>query len=147
MNVSKISFGNIVKVNASIMPAMEIASIANGYSGFSDTNLKKQITALFPDKQKDMVSIEVIDHKTSYLFSGKEQKEYKKLCHKKNRRIKRENMSKNQSYNVDELIDQVRAKHKQDVMAFVQRNKGEMKEISVETQPNNCSLKAINVLA
>lgn len=147
MNISKISFGNIVKVNAPILPAMEIVSIANGYTGIYDKRLQKQISSLFPDKQQDNVSIEVMDHKTSYLFSGKDEKEYKKLYHDKKRKINRIKDNKKQSYNIDFLTNQVELEYKKKVEELVKKNSNGIKEIEVETQNNAFSIKSINILS
>lgn len=147
MNVSKISFGNIVKVNASKLNSMDIVTIANGFTYGYSPKLIKQVKALFPDKGNDRVEIEMMDNKPTYLFSGKEQKEWQKLHHDKMRKLNRVRSTKEQSYNTDFLANQVELEYKKKIEEFVKKNAGAMKEIEVKLKSDNKTLDSINLLS
>ncbi|MBQ9245300.1 hypothetical protein IJ182_03425 [bacterium] len=77
MKVNNVSFGNIVKVNAPIGTAIQIADIVNGKETTKNKKLQNQLNTLFPEKS---TSIYIVSPETSYLLDGKEGKQFDTLC-------------------------------------------------------------------
>ncbi len=75
MNISPISFGKIIKVNAPYEIAKQIEDIANGnLSKRSDLN--KSVNNLFDDILKGKAHTFNMDRRTSYIFSGEAGNKY-----------------------------------------------------------------------
>lgn len=74
MNINPVSFGRIVKVNASIDVAKDIADIANRYNTKTDKNVTNKIKNIFYDSSKgEVVAFNPTQNDSiSYLFSGED---------------------------------------------------------------------------
>ncbi len=145
MNINNVSFGKVVKVHAHIVPAMEIASIANERTKSADS-LKMKVKSLFPDNKDGSVRIHVADNRTSYLFSGKESTEFDKIQREKREKvIKAVNYFHGSQYS-DYYSDLAVSEYEDKVSDLINKSKG-ITEISAETYPDSSEIKSINVIA
>ena len=75
MQVNKISFGKIVKINAPYEIASQIQDIANGKAS-AGAIVKRQVSDLFSDIRHGEAHTFSFDKRTSYIFSGSEGNKY-----------------------------------------------------------------------
>ena len=75
MKIDKISFGNVIKINASSDIAKQIADIANDKNS-KRVNLRNKILEFLKDTDKTKATVFDYSRNISYIFTEKDSEEY-----------------------------------------------------------------------
>ena len=148
--MQKISFGSVTKVNAPISAARQIAAIANSPKN-SGNKIEAAIKSIIQDTKEGSAiaySFSPDGDGDSYIFSGKEAKEYVS----KNRNFVYEEMDRIHEYygNDDDLIDIEVKRVGEEFLSNIEEiisAKSEIPEISAQTNPNTDTISYIDIIA
>ena len=146
--MQKISFGNVIKVNAPLSTAKQIANIANSKTE-PQNKAEQQIKAIINDTQEgEAIAYSFSEEgEDAYIFSGKDAEEFSK-----NRNFVYEEMDRIHEYygNDDDLIDIEVGRVGEEFLSNIKEiisSKSEIPEISAQTYPNTDTISSIDIIA
>ncbi len=146
--MQKISFGNVIKVNAPLATAKKVADTANSKTE-PQNKAEQQIKAIINDTQEgEAIAYSFSENgEDAYIFSGKDAEEFSK-----NRNFIYEEMDRIHEYygNDDDLIDIEVERVGEEFLSNIKEiisSKSEIPEISAQTNPNTDTISSIDIIA